>query len=364
MSIEKAINKFIEITKSDVFVKYEKDFARMITSALSERYKNNPDERKIVKDIENIINNYKKLEDVESVPYFKLSTNAIFIHGYPSNSGVEFDYYGKNTPKELGDLIFIISVIFNNQKYFEKFTVTQFKRDEISNRTISWKIDKEQIYLLSRFPTFKGVKGSLVPQKDFNLSNYSGCLGSYGLLYRPGDFAYVGATRLDTYLNGSVKINGNDLFMLCEEKDMIEGSDCPYLWSECINLVDIYRYFCNINCGVCNRFLPKNVLGNSHSSGNVFDFVDKYLRLCIGEPIIMKIGRKNTSAKNFLYELLSVINIKAKKENMTDILSFCDTFFKNQSLDDTDKGGSINDNTFDFNVGGIRIIHTVINLGE
>jgi hypothetical protein len=194
--------------------------------------------------------------------------------------------------------------------------------------------NKKQIYFLSRFPTFRGTKYSLVPQKDFNLSNYSGCLGSYGLLFRPGDFAFVSATRLDTYLNGENKINGNDLFILCEERNV---------------------YF---------RFLPQIILGNYHSSRNAFDFVDKYLRLCIGEPIIMEIGRRNITAKNFLYELLSVIRKKAEEENNTNILKFCNTFFNNQSISNTDKGSPIDNNTSDFHGGGIGIIHTIIDLGE
>lgn len=365
MSIERAIEKYIETIESDVFASYEKKFAHAITSALSECYHQKLDETDMVKDVERIVNSCRNLNDKSSKPYFELSTNAVYIHGYPNKSGVEFDYYGKNAPVELGDIIFIISIVFNGQKYFEKFTITQFKKDKKRTRSISWNIDKkEQLYLLSRFPTFRGVKGSLVPQKDFNLSNYSGCLGSYGFLYRPGDFTFVSATRLNSYLGDNKKINGNDLFRLCQNRDVIDTNQWFHFWHEWIHMIDIYRHFCKPHCDLCSLFLPQIFLGNCHFSRNAFDFVDKYLRLCMGEPTVMKIGRRNVGVRNFLYELLSAIKIKAKRENRQDILNFIDAFFRYGFSDDEGEGGFREGNVFDFDGGGIGVVHTVINLGE
>ena len=45
-------------------------------------------------------------------------------------------------PTELGDIIFIISIIFNGQKYFEKFTINQFKKDVQRKRAVSWNIKR------------------------------------------------------------------------------------------------------------------------------------------------------------------------------------------------------------------------------
>ena len=67
--------------------------------------------------------------------YTELSTKSIFIHG--NRSRVRFDYYDKKTnPVELGDLIFIISIVYNKRKYFEKITINQFKKDEKTQKHI------------------------------------------------------------------------------------------------------------------------------------------------------------------------------------------------------------------------------------
>jgi len=42
---------------------------------------------------------------------FKISTKSIFIHR--NKFLAEFEYYGERIKKELGDLIFILSVIYN-----------------------------------------------------------------------------------------------------------------------------------------------------------------------------------------------------------------------------------------------------------
>ena len=84
----------------------------------------------------------------------------------------------------------------------------------------------------------------------------------------------------------------------------------------------------------------------------------------MGEPTVMKIGRRNVGVRNFLYELLSAIKIKAKRENKQDILNFIDAFFRYGFSDDEGEGGFREGNVFDFDGGGIGVVHTVINLGE
>ena len=99
-------------------------------------------------------------------------------------------------------MIFIVSVYFQGKKYFEKLTINQFKK---ANKTSSWSIkNKEQLFLLSRFPVFRGIQGSIIDEKNYAIPNYSGCLGSYGFLYKPGDFAFVSATKLDSYVGQKI----------------------------------------------------------------------------------------------------------------------------------------------------------------
>lgn len=200
MSTEKVIENYIQLIETEHFSKYEKDFAHKIQMGLLEGYQQHDTEPKMVSNVEAIIN--KVNEFSASVNRFHISTKGIFIHG--NKSQVEFEYSdGSKTQRELGDLIFIISIIYNNKKYFEKFTITQFKKSTNDTR---WDLNKKQLYLLARFPTFKGAKGSIISEKEYNLSNYSSCLGSYGLLYKPGDFAFASAKIVEALLGNSKSI--------------------------------------------------------------------------------------------------------------------------------------------------------------
>lgn len=367
MSIEKVIKKYIKVIKSDIFVKYEKDFAQRINSALQKGYLQKLDEPKLVLITEMIVNGIHGLNTQENNPDFQLSTKAIFIHG--NKSQVKFDYYEeKPCQRELGDLIFIISIIFNGRKYLEKFTISQFKKDSVKSSNISWNIsNKEQLYLLSRFPTFTGVSGSIIPMREHTLPNYSGCLGSYGLLYRPGDFAFVSATELDSFLGYKNTLNINELYDLNYES----GKHLfPYFHTHADEFLDLlidryYRRYGFIG------YLTWNLFSNYHHAHNTFDFVHKYLTLGIGEPTFMEIGIDNPQARNFLYELVASIKNRARrKEGLEELLNFANGFFKygfagNIGNEDNKGNNDFTENIVtDFEGGGIGIVHTVINLGQ
>ena len=184
----KAIVRYVHLIQTESFAKYEKDFTRRIQEGLIKGFNQGFNELDLVREIANSVNRMSK-----SFDKFKITTRGIFIHG--SRSRVEFEYYGKRVRRELGDLIFILSIIYNRKKYFEKLTISQAKKGDSRLR---WNLsNREQVYLLSRFPQFRGVKGSIIPSRDFNLPNYSGCLGSFNLLFEPGDFIFISAQRLE-----------------------------------------------------------------------------------------------------------------------------------------------------------------------
>ena len=345
MSFEKAISKYESIVKIDDFIIYEKDFADKIISALSNRYLQDKNEVCLVHTIEDIVNKIKNFQTISKV--FSISTKSIFIHG--TKSHVKFNYYGQTTkPIELGDLIFISSVLYNNRKYFEKFTINQFKKDKKKTQSISWRIDnKKQLYLLSRFPAFEGVKG-IVPKKKYHLSNYSGCLGSYGLLYRPGDFSFVSATRLDSYIGHNTSLKKTELYYMDDRALKFLYTRYPIFYPKALVLY----------------FPPHNILGNCHFSSNVYDFIHEYLRMNVGELVFTKEGLSNLQAKRFLHELLSTIRIKAEKENDKAAINFIDDFLRvNYAYDE--RQNRFNENLdFDPEGGGIGIVHTTIDLGE
>ena len=339
MSLERVIEKYVKTVKSDVFVRYEKDFANKMLSALSKNYLKGKDEPSLVHVVEDIVNSLQSLNAKDQRLLFELTTKSIFIHG--NKSQVHFSYYGKSANSvELGDLIFILSVIHNGKKFLEKLTINQFKKDKRKSRTISWNVsNKKQLYLLSRFPTFRGVRG-LIPNREYDLPNYSGCLGSYGLLHKPGDFAFVSATRLDSFMRGRETLKSKELNYLID----IRSNGIP-------------------DC--CPIFCPtlRLILGNCHISYDVYRFIDEYLRASIGEPVFSKIGLDNSQARTLLHDLLTAVKTKAKREGSRKMLNLVESFRK---FPYADKGKNQYNDDIDFDPegGGIGIIHTTIDLIE
>ena len=347
------IKKYVEITEEEQFIIYWKELAKRLLKGINNEYQQKSYEPDIVNTIETIINNIGQFRAENR--NFNISTNSIFIHG--NKSQVEFEYYGRKTQRELGDIIFILSVVYNGRKFFEKMTINQVKKSTTTSWDFSNNSSKEQLYLLSRFPSFRGVKRSLIPMKEFNLPNISGCLGSHGLLYRPGDFALISSKELEMILLGKNRLKLNNLM-----KRISPNITCCflcYLWfEECLYILHFYpksKYIRHFPF-MCN--LP--VLGNSCVAYNVYDFSNKYLNGHIGELIYAKKLPYNRPAFQFLQDLLNAIRRKAQREQAKDVLNFISSFYKYGYGGQESEGYG----EFDYEGGGIGIIHTTVNLGE
>ncbi|MCM8807789.1 MAG: hypothetical protein NC926_07620 [Candidatus Omnitrophica bacterium] len=371
--MRRVIEKYLELINTEHFAKYCRDFACRMQKGLSTGYKQRAYEPKLVSVVEKVVNELKELST--STNRFKISTKSIFIHGprKGEETRVEFEYYGQKRQTELGDLIFILSIIYNRRKYFEKFTISQFKKDDDRLR---WDLsNKEQVYLLSRFPPFKGVRGSIIPQREFHLPNYSGCLGSYNLLYRPGDFVFVSASSLENFVRNRKSID------IINISQLWGSPSCCFTYSIFFDRPHIEKlfYICEKYCRYRFPipFLPLcliGILGFSHYASNVYNFVDKYLRGCIGDLIFSDIGVYNKPAFNFLRELLSAIMRKAQKEKKMEVVNFVNEFFSHpyggnqggmrEGIEfDDEKGGMKEHVEFDDEEGGFGIIYTLIDLG-
>lgn len=371
MPIEEMIKKYLQLIETERFSKYKNDFARKMQMGLYEGYQRGAYEPEMVSDVEAIINNVNGLS--ASANRFRISTSGVFIHG--NKSQIEFEYYGGKTQRELGDLIFITSVIHNNRKYFEKLTITQFKK---STKRPKWYFnkkdnkgrypDKEQLYLLARFPTFIGIRSSIIPIKEYNLPNYSNCLGSYGLLYKPGDFAFASAKIVEAFLGNSKNISIENIL---SSTDFCEPSMfCPHPLFRCRDPEELFHLCYKLYRHYFRKpffpypIFPNNllpVIGNSIRSCNVHEFTDKYLRALIGEFTFAYELFYNKPVFQFLQELMIAIRRKAQRERNDKILNFVDSFC--QHAYGEGQGGE-GFGEFDYEGGGIGIIHTVINLGE
>jgi len=360
------IRRYADIINHGEFIRYWKNLAEELMRAIQDGYiiliKKEPE---IVKEMTERVKNLKPV----SIKGITIQTNSIFIHGIRSE--VEFGYYGGTTVRELGDIIFILSVVYNGKKYFEKLTINQVKKSKKS-KSVSWSLrdsgDMEQLYLLSRFPTFKGV-GSLIPQKHYNLPNFSGCLGTHGLLYPPGDFAIISSKKLEGFLLSSNRktIQLNDLVRL----NTLQTTICPcclpiYNIEDCIYIFrDILRYFWRFY--ECLPFLCCNlpILGNYCTASNAYEFSHRYLIGHVGELIYAKGLPYNENALKFLQDLLSVLKKKAEREGLNQILDFIKSYYKYGYANAGGGGGGGEDigDVGDYEGGGFGIIHTIINLG-
>jgi len=285
----RCIKKYIDVVDTESFAMHWKKLSHGLILGIQEGYQKGDYEPNIVELIESIVNKIGSFEAKDRE--IKISTNSIFVHG--NKSQVEFEYYGRKTQRELGDIIFILSVVYNGIKYFEKMTITQVKKSNKANWKLSNNSAKEQLYLLSKFPKFSGTSNSLIPSKEYNLPNYSRCLGTHGLLYYPGDFALVSSNMLDIILRNKKQLKLEDL--------LLYGGRGYYL-----NLYYRCSEFYSLMC-MCP------VLGNSCIAYNAYEFSDKYLRGYIGEMVYAEDFHYNRHAFQFLQDLFSVMRKKPKK---------------------------------------------------
>ena len=358
----KCIIKYVKTTQDDKFVWHSKELARRIQSGIKDGYKNGTGEPGIVEAMVSNINQTGPL--ISAIGGITLSTNSIFIHG--SKSYVEFDYYGSKTTRELGDIVFVLSVVHNGRKYFEKMTLNQVKKDKGGVWNLSSKSSKEQLYLLTRFPTFKWATNSLIPPKEYELSDHSGCLGTYGLLYAPGDFGAIGSKGLETILSTKGRLKLKDL--LSHERairiwhspwwpfpffDSELGHEFVHLLSDYPELVGLYLD--------SQHFFGLPILGCSCVATDSYEFSDKYLRGQIGEMIYAEGQPYNRQASQFLHDLMTGIKKRAGLANQKEIISFVESFYRYPYVGRDVPNGDIESG---HGGGGIGIIHTAIDLGE
>ncbi|MBC7122420.1 MAG: hypothetical protein H5T94_04170 [Pseudothermotoga sp.] len=236
----------------------------------------------------------------------RISTRGIFIHG--GTIQVEFEYFDKPRVRELGDLIFVLTVNFHHRKYLEKFTVTQLKKGQEdkygANRLSLESAGKEQMYLLSRFPRFKVTRG-ILNKKEYLLQNYSGCLGSIGVFFKPGDMLIISAKTLEGILGGRSSITQRQLTVsMTASKFVARPCCCRILFcsgeiEEALWKSEPLRLFCS---------LCQSIACSDCFAGNVYEFSWKFLGGFIGEPTFVFGSKFNTSALGFLNDLLTAAN--------------------------------------------------------
>lgn len=282
--MERIFKKFIEFLNDDDFKKFKSDFSLKIYDCLSSGYAEHDNEVSLVT---------KMSENINKTKYKDIAFYSKKIHG--SRSYVEFNYRDKPTTKELADMIIISSISNGKNRIFQKTAFIQNKKDI----NYSWQIDPEQLFLLKNFPKIIGKKGIFKksPNNDIIFQNYSKTLGNYGLFMNPGEMFLVAASIIDSQKERN-EISIKDL------KNIVQIStnnnySFPFLPLDIYPFIEEfvhhYHKFFRHYGYIPTLGNPFPFLNNILISRDIFEFIDNWSFLNIGEPTMVngKILNKN-----------------------------------------------------------------------
>ena len=355
---------YLDIVTSREFANHREELANRLMQAIRDGYNNNLREERIVERMVRKINNFQTLGS-----YFILETKSIFVHG--GKSQVKFDYYGTEKQVELGDMIFILDIVYGGFKFFETYTINQVKKATNNTKRIRWTLtgnSKLQAYLLSRFPSFYSVSG-VVPNRIYSLCNTFGCLGTHGLLFPPGDFALVSSLHLETILFSKNIIVFSDLYGALNNHtcchDQFSQLVKRGIWllarekllEHWLLLEELQALFLSIWL-LCEKNCI--MLSNRCNAPNAHAFTDRYLRGQAGELVYAAKLYHNRSALSFLHDILN--QIRAKYSPTFD--RFVDEYFQFKYYNDRTRSWSSSKDNFESgdNEGGLGIVHTRIHI--
>lgn len=310
----------------------------------------------------------KIVQELNGLGFAGIRTYTAFVHQKPY---VRFcDYNLTERKAELGDLIFIISVIHKRRKIFERVTINQAKKGAAP------KIDARQLFLLSRFPAFRLPKkwGG----KVYALPNYSHCLGSHSLL---GDeFTFISSVLLDYALGPNQPFKVDKLTNLFDHKDflfprVILKSDSFSIVNQCKSklrekLWNWPDYFCHLWLGHHWHWweiLPVPMIRNFGYAWNARRFASAYLLSWIGEIIWGNPSSPNPQAWELIQDIVSSMASLSDKT----VQEFVDKFHKYPyegeipgKVTEGNNGGGIDDEDEEVDAGGFGIVYTEVNLDE
>ena len=168
------------------------------------------------------------------------------------------------------------------------------------NKAKSWGVKKEQLFLLSRFPKFSGVVGSIIPQQDFNINDTSKTLGSYGLMTKE-NFQFISAFNLQTLIGNKASVNLNDF-----------------------KNIDIERSFEKFEHRHFFPFEFRMDWSNRYCA-NTYEFVENFLGGNIGDITINEMTSFSNNPAKLLFDGI-LGNLKKIKKDKEKIMAFLNKY--------------------------------------
>jgi hypothetical protein len=262
------------------FFEYQNEIIDDAYESIGQSYSNDSNEVTIVTNLVNALNGKTFNND-----YCHIHLSAAKIHG--SRSYVEFNYRDKPTTKELGDMA-VISLITNGKtRLFQRICIIQNKK--AVNQ--SWVIDQEQLFLLKNFPPFNGQRGIFRRQRKVNFRNRSGCLGAFGLFYKPGDMIFISAQYLEVFLHHTNTLSASDIEFPPSHRSL-ESSiyngyfGMPHQFSQELFHHTYFHY------------------GNFRFGYDFYDFIKAWTQINLGEITVMNKIIVNSNVDSFANQLI------------------------------------------------------------
>ena len=361
------IHKFLEVAHSPEFVAHASEFGSRLQHGIVKAYhRNEPDVVKLVEGIVNEVGTFSS--NIPKANGVKIETRSVFVHG--NRSTVEFKYNGKPTVRELADIIYIATLVFEGTRQLEVVTFNQVKKSK-SARWYFGGGDREQLYLLAHFPHFtRKNKNGAFPPGSYSFQNTSGCLGTHGLLYYPGDMFVVSSRILNTLVASKPSVT---LDWLVPRVLWLDLQSWPRHPLDMHALVELYCFIGR------HRLIPpqcmETLLCNPNATWmrwphkcatlNVFDFAHAYLNLQVGEmvyaPEPMRANRAVHDLVIALMRRLAAAESKGGKDTWSRL--------GKQYLNLTYASGQADQPPTDSQTwleegGGLGIVWTLIDLGE
>jgi len=144
-----------------------------------------------------------------------VKTRSRFIHNVRTDgtehtppslgSQVKFKFQGKEMQRELGDMIVVSGIYWQEWWLLLRIAIIQNKVSR-GPRFGSIHVDQKQLYLLCNLPPMIGVNGFISPNQEITFWSWTGALALYGIFYQPGDMLLISARNLAEFLSAQHQI--------------------------------------------------------------------------------------------------------------------------------------------------------------
>jgi len=282
----------IRVIWSQDFVHFQEQLSRSWYSAMVKGYQSGASEDKLV---QRLVNASKGIS-FPKWPNIKIGSK--FIHGHRSQVEYE-DFNGERCQCELGDMAIVSAVVEDKRTVFLRLCFVQNKKGMNKKTVVKWEIDERQLFLLKHFPPITGRSGILKGFQNTRFTNWSRCLGAYGLLYEPGEMTFISAPLLASLMKGKKSINSRDIAL---------PTTYPYHcapWPYC----HVYTYYepfdyPRIPLPYCGT---SPVLGNTIFARDIYDFIVAWTQLNIGEIVVCDRNIIDNEAYSLATALIKIV---------------------------------------------------------